>query len=300
VENAAYVHPHEVAALARRWPTYRGREIGTDNIRAWYEQVDENQQQRLLFKLLQNVRIFSDLQIREKLKTIHHSSIRPLLPEFVIRRRSDRRTDVVVTYVDGEAKSGQFYASRYATVNAIHPSSVISPVEFSKSLGSYVVKYGIVSAIVVVDDIIATGRSLAGNVSNFLSKNARVLQKQNVPIILVALAATPDGEAYVRTEVEKIEWADFDLGIGDLLSDQDFAFSGNGIWKDPDELARAKALCSDICSCIYRDSPLGYGGQGLLVVFPDTCPNNSLPILHSQAHPASKRKWNPLFPRLVD
>jgi hypothetical protein len=159
---------------------------------------------------------------------------------------------------------------------------------------------GTVRKIVIVDDIIATGRSLAGNVSAFLNRNTDVLQKLNVPIILVVLAATADGEAYVRTEVAKIDWVDFDLGICDLLSDRDFAFSRNGIWEDADESARAKALCTDIGSWIYRDNPLGYGDQGLLVVFPDTCPNNSLPILHSDAHSASKKKWRPLFPRLVN
>ena len=299
-EKAASIKPEEVVALARRWPTYQGREICTDDIRAWYEQVDEHRQQRLLFKILQNVKIFSEAQIRESLRTVHSSFVRPLLPDFVIRRRSDRRTDVALTYVDGEGKSGQYYASRYVEENSLHRKSLISPVEFSKSLEVYAANNGKLAVITILDDIIATGHSLAQNVTKFVNENESVLRKLNLPIILVALAATAEGEVHVRTEIGKIDWLDFDLRVCDPLVEREFAFSRNGIWTDVDELERAKALCIDLGASIYRNDPLGYGGQGLLIVFPDTCPNNSLPILHSSAHPASTRRWTPLFPRLVN
>lgn len=301
-EKEASVKPEEIVALARRWPTYQGKEIGTDEIRAWLEQVEENRQQRLLFKVLQNIKFLGETQIRQNLQTVHSSFIRPLLPPFVTRsrRRSDRRMDLVVTYVDGEGKSGQYYASRYAEENGLAPKSVISPVQFSKTLQAYVAKNGNLAAITIIDDIIATGQSLTKNIASFVEENSSVLRELNVPIIVVALAATIDGEAYVRTEIRKIEWLDFDLRVCDPLSEREFAFSRNGIWADVDELERARALCTNLGAWIYRDNPLGYGGQGLLVVFPDTCPNNSLPILHSSAHPASMKKWTPLFPRLVN
>ena len=38
----------QIVAPARRWPTYQGKEIGTDEIRAWLEQVEEKIQKRLL------------------------------------------------------------------------------------------------------------------------------------------------------------------------------------------------------------------------------------------------------------
>jgi hypothetical protein len=39
-EDAAYVQSDEVATLARGWPTYQGRNISCDEIRAWYEQIE--------------------------------------------------------------------------------------------------------------------------------------------------------------------------------------------------------------------------------------------------------------------
>ena len=53
-------------------------------------------------------------------------------------------------------------------------------------------------------------------------------------------------------------------------------------------------------SRIYQHHPLGYGGLGLLVVFPTTVPNNSLPILHSHSRTSSQHRWEPLFPRFTN
>ena len=58
----------------------------------------------------------------------------------------------------------------------------------------------------------------------------------------------------------------------------------------------AEALCRDIGSTIYKRSPFGFGGLGLLVVFPTTVPNNTLPMLHSASKEVD-RAWKPLFPR---
>jgi hypothetical protein len=87
----------------------------------------------LLFKLLQNVRFVGEVEIREKLRTVH-SFVRPLLPTHVATRRSVRRMDVAVTYVDGEGKSGQYYASRYAEENAIDSRAIFGPKNFGDAL----------------------------------------------------------------------------------------------------------------------------------------------------------------------
>jgi hypothetical protein len=133
--------------------------------------------------------------------------------------------DVVVTYVDGEGKSGQYYASRYAEENSLGRRCVISPVAFSKTLQAYVTKNGNPTVVTIIDDIIATGQSLVKNLASFVDENGPILRKLNVPLIIIALAATADGEAYVRTEIRKIDWLDFDLRVCDPLSERDFAFS---------------------------------------------------------------------------
>jgi hypothetical protein len=71
LENEALVRSEEVAALSRGWPTYQGKHVGTDDIRAWYQQVESIRDQRLLFELLKRTRVFNETHIRERLRAAH-------------------------------------------------------------------------------------------------------------------------------------------------------------------------------------------------------------------------------------
>ena len=133
-EDDAFVRSNEVADLVKNWPTYQGREITSDQVRAWLEQADGHRQQRLLFKLLQHVHFYGELEIREGLKTLHNSIRSSPATALVICRRSDRRSDVLLTYADGEGKSGQFYTSRYAEVNELSTKSIVAPYRFSEQV----------------------------------------------------------------------------------------------------------------------------------------------------------------------
>lgn len=89
---------------------------------------------------------------------------------------------------------------------------------------------------------------------------------------------------------------DIELRICDPLLNNYAAFEeNNNIWEDLNELEEAKALCVQIGAQVHKRNPLGYGKKAMLVVFPNTCPNNSLPILHAGQN--KKEGWQPLFPR---
>jgi hypothetical protein len=135
----------------------------------------------------------------------------------------------------------------------------------------------------------------------FISNNEQLLRDIMVPITAIALTATPQGEQYVRDALNKLE-LDVDLWVCELLTGNYFAFSEDtSFWTSPHDKEEAKALCVDLGAAIYHDAPLGFGNQGLLIVFPDTCPNNTLPILHSDGGSATGgAKWVPLFPRLTN
>jgi hypothetical protein len=123
----------------------------------------------------------------------------------------------------------------------------------------------------------------------------------NVPVTGIALTATSEGKQHVRSALSNVGWLDVDLRICELLAASNFAFSdGGSIWSSAEEREEAKALCTDLGATIYHDAPLGFGNQGLLIVFPDTCPNNTLPILHSHGQSGGAAKWAPLFPRLTN
>ncbi|MER9465385.1 ATP-binding protein [Mesorhizobium sp. M0482] len=298
-EDEAFVQSNEIAALVRRWPTYQGREITSDEVRAWFEQAEGYRQQRLLFKLLQHLRFYGDVEIREALKTLH-SFIRPSLPTFVIRKRTDRRSDVLLTYADGEGKSGQFYTSRYAETNGLAAKSIVAPYHFSEQVREKIEAGLKPAALLFLDDLVASGRSLARNLSRFVSANEALLREMSIPVTAMALAVTPDGDEMVRDAMGVFDWLQFDLRYVDIVGPQEQAFPEDlGIWTTQDEKERAKALCRDLGALIYPHNPFGFGDQGLLVSFPVNCPNNTLPILHSPSRAEASRSWHPLFPRAI-
>jgi AAA+ ATPase superfamily predicted ATPase len=298
-EDDAFVKSNEVSELVRNWPTYQGREITSDEVRAWFEQAEGHRQQRLLFKLLKHLRFYGEMEIREALKTLH-SMIRPTLPEFVIRKRTDRRLDVLLTYADGEGKSGQFYTSRYAEANGLAAKSIVAPYHFSENVLEKIEGGLSPSALLFLDDLVATGRSLSKNLGLFVEANEVLLRQLKIPVTAMAIAVTPDGEEAVRVSMARFDWLQFDFRYVDILGPGQQAFSeGLGIWSSQDEKERAKALCRDVGAMIYPQNPLGFGDQGLLVSFPVNCPNNTLPLLHSPSRADASRSWRPLFPRAV-
>jgi hypothetical protein len=299
-EQAAYVTSGEITELVEAWPNYRGRQTTSEDVRAWLQQRGDYQAQRLLFKLLKHLRFFSQQEVREYLRMAHNQMVRPLLPVKVTSKRSERRGDIVVTYLDGPAKSGASYAAKYAEENAIQSSCVIEASSFSTQLIALEKKSDeFPRALVFVDDIVGTGKTLSGGIRNFLGKNKNMILERSLKVVLIVLCATPEGETLVRKTISNLDDVDIDLRICEPLTQTVFPpGEESGWWESKEEKEKAKALCVELGAAIYKDAPLGYGFQGLSVVFPETCPNNSLPILHSSD--GRQGGWKPLFQRPVN
>lgn len=293
-ENAAVVLSAEIVELVRSWSTYRGVAIGTDEVRAWMEQVESHRDQRILFKILQKTTIYTEAYIREKLRNLHRTLL-GLLPEYVRKSNRDRRNDIVVTYVDGVAKSGATYASLYAEENLISADMVVSKEGFESKVQE-LKNANSLSAVVIVDDIAATGRTLEELITGFCADNEELLK--GVPVKVFSIVSTAVAQKRVTDRISEIESVDIEFRTSEVLGTDKYAFSSDMAgWDTRDEFEHAKALCESLGARIYRRNPLGFGGQGLLVVFPSTVPNNTLPILHSHSKVGSGKTWKPLFPR---
>lgn len=298
-DDAAYVQSNEIVDLAARWPTYRGQRISTEQIREWLDQVDSFQDQRLLFTLLENTKFFDEAEVSERLQAFFRK-IRSDLPEFVIRRRSDRRKDVWVTYADGEGKSGQSYGVRFVEENKISARGILPPAAFTSEARKRLEGDERPATLVFIDDLVGTGKSLSKNLIRFFEANQDIIMELNIPVHIMILIATPEGEERIRDNIRKFEWLNFDITYGEMVSDRFEAFaSGSGYWRNSDDRDRAKSLCEDLGVGIYPGNPLGFGDRGLTVVFPANCPNNSLPILHSPSVSGASKAWKPLFPRII-
>ena len=296
-EDAAYVRPLEVDALVKHWSIYKGRTISGGEVRAWLEQRESLREQRMLFKLLQRLRFLSESEVREKLR-VAYSMVTPHVPPRVQSKRSDRRRDLLVTYVDGEAKSGQFHAARFAEENSIDRRCVIEPRQFAARAEQHEIDLNTETrAVIIVDDIVGTGESLSGHVSAFIAENLEFLKNRNPFVGVIALLATAAGEDALRATLSGLPYADVDLRICETLDERYIAFPDDGMryWENAEQMQAAKALCRSIGARLWKTHPFGYGDQGLLVVFPSSCPNNTLPLLNLAAKEPGG--WQPLFPR---
>ena len=243
----------------------------------------------MLFELLKRTRVFSEAHIRERLKSAH-ALLRSSLPEFVIRKRGERRTDVLLTYIDGEGKSGQSYASLYAEENGIVAECVTGLSGFRANFLRHVEKYGQIAALIVMDDIAATGSSLSENIAKLITEFGDLLK--DVKVRVITLVATTIAQARILRDIQKGQDLDIDFMSCEILPEETYAFqTAKSVWRSEEEAARAKALCTNLGARTYKQNPLGYGGMGLLLVFPTTVPNNSLPILHSYARTGSGQGW---------
>jgi hypothetical protein len=258
--------------------------------------VQSNLDQRILFKLLKRLRLVSEKDIREKLN-LAHATVRRLTNPRIPPTRAQRRYDVVVTYVDGEGKSGQYYASKYAEENLISTQCVIGQSDFARRIQDLEKARGKVSGIVIVDDVVATGGSLLTNLRGFLVENPMIRERM-IPVIAVVLLATTTGESVLRDAMVTEMGNNIDLRVCENAETTLQAFGDQKAWASVAEAEQARSLVRSLGARIYRNHPLGYGDLGLLVVFPQTVPNNSLPILHSQAKGTDR--WEPLFRRPVN
>ena len=199
-EDLAYVKSTEIVALADNWDSYQGRQISDEKIRAWLDQVPSNVEQRLLFKLLQNIRFINDFEVREKLVNAH-AWVNGKLPPLVRTSRAQRRKDIYVSFADGHGKSGAYFASIYANVNKINSSNVISPADLSRAFRKD--RKLAQKALVIVDDFIGTGKNLLERLTTLEEVFQQASIGVDVPLSVIVLAGTVAGEKRVRAYLEQ-------------------------------------------------------------------------------------------------
>lgn len=295
-ELASAISSKDVVELTKGWTTYRGQLIGPESVQAWLQQVDSPLDRAILFQLLKRVKFVNESHIREMLREAY-SMLRRELPVPITRSKNERRRDILVTYVDGEGKSGAYYANLFADENRISSDCIISKTSFSENFKDW--SNDSISAVVIIDDLAATGDSLSGNVSQFLKSHVGLLSKTKIRVI--SLLATEKATKKIRREFDKLAEFDLDFRTCETLLPENQALPDDHTgFKTADDWSKAKALLEDLGSKIDKRRPLGFGNLGLLVVFPHNTPNNTLPILRSYSKSSHRsEKWEPLFERVT-
>lgn len=286
-EEQLSIRAGEIVPLVSRWGTYRGEKITEDRVRAWLAQFGDAGEQRLMFRILENLKFYNFSQIRDKMREAHDIVTRHTTRKFEQRKR--KRADIIISYLDGPAKSGAHYARVYADENQIYADNVVERSQICARLA----QLEDCQALVFIDDVIGSGRSGGDYLARLQGDCGEVLTNRAIRMCFVAICGVEDGRAAVEHRAEELGM-NVTVHLCEPLDESSRCFSDkSSVFPDPIERGRARELARRFGGRLVKNNPLGYAGGELMVVFESNCPNNTLPILW-----ADGPDWVPLFRRV--
>lgn len=281
------VQSQEITALTQSWGTYRGVRITEDQVRSWLEQFGEPPEQRLMFTLLQHVKFYTHAHLRQKIVEAHG-----IVTRGTVRKMEEgklKRSDILISYLDGPAKSGAQYAKLYADENSIYADNVIELGKLKKTLSDR----DDFQVLVFIDDIIGSGKSGETYLTRLHEDCGDIIRERQLKLCVIGICGLEAGKTRVEHTAEKLGLP-VRMSVCDPLGDDARCFSDSSpVFSDPISRQRARELAIRYGSRLEKSAPLGYADGQLLVVFESNCPNNSLPVLWKRS-----KEWSPLFERV--
>jgi hypothetical protein len=289
-EQRIRIRPDELIQLVKKWPHFKGRVVTDVQVRAWIEQESDARDQRALFELLNGVIFYPDSFIRDKLADLDKAVRNGLAPW--VRDRKVKRSDILVSYLDGLDKSGAHLARLYAEVGSIYTDNVVEPSRISDTLG----KRDNIQALVFVDDFVGTGKSAKEYLTKIDKSIAQIANEKGIKIVFGAVVAFHSGWSLLEQHVDTLSIGPrIVLHRSIMLEETEKCFSSQATnFSSAEYRQRARRIASHWGNILEKKCPLGFGALELGLVFEHTCPNNSLPILWSES---TSPRWVPLFKR---
>lgn len=289
-EDKAFVTDREIVTLTNSWDSYRSSKVTTHHVNAWLDQFADNFERRLMFKLLESITFYSESKIREKLRIIHEYVKRNVV--FSIKDDEKRTRAILLSSFDKPTKSSSSYARMYAAENKIISHNIASLDEISKKLEEDVDQR--ISTLVFIDDIIASGGSIIDGIKKLNQTCGEAIVKRNIKVVIATICGLESGKEAIEKKVVSELSFNIEIYMCDILNDSNRCFTNESlIFEDATIKQRAREVAQTYGVKLQRKQPLGFDGGQLLIVFCDTCPNNSLPVLWCSSEPS----WTPLFRR---
>lgn len=284
-DQAVRVTYEEARLLAENFEGYtNGGSMSADRILAYLKQFGTNQDQRRIFRILQQVR-FVGLSMEQAAARAAWELVRDNLQA---GGPGWNRSNVLVTYCDGPGKSQSAIGRHF--VNAMGSSPSLNLVDFERLRSK--VQEGRVDAVIIIDDFVGTGQSLVEGTRRLLDEVP--LAGTNCLLGVFAVTGTADGIQRVRSALD--DWpADRILTTCiEELGERDKALALERFTSEAEHIATSE-LVRSWGERLEPKAPLGFGDCQSLTVFGRTTPNCSLPILWKRS--SGSRQFEPLFPR---
>lgn len=291
-EEQLRVKHDEINSLAQSWKTYRGKEITTDIIREWLEQFKNIEDQRYIFKLLENIKFYNYNEIVEKMQDLFSEVKKEIkkAEKFIVKEKGKlKRDDVIISYLDSSpAKSGAEYAKIFTEANNIYKDNTINIDKLEKKL----TEIKSINALVFIDDFIGTGNSIIENLTPIIYQFKELIREKNILVFIGAVTGFQEAKHKIENFAAENDFPVI-VRLIDPLNNSNKCFDNSSlIYTKPIERDKAKEICYKIGLNLEKQQPLGFGNCQATVVFPNTCPNNSLPILWKET-----KEWKPIFKR---
>ena len=296
-EEQLRIKSTEVDELLDQLGTYKSQKISSNRIIKWLSQFGEPSNQRLIFKLLKRLKFYNDNEIRTILELMYHEVqrragklgfVRVLEPR---KKKSEgiklKRNDFLVSYIDAFAKSGSDYSKKFVEANNIYYELATDFNSIPKLLEKESIKI-----LLLVDDISVTGKSFVDNIKKLNKICGEQIRRRNILIFVSLITGFLKAKQRIEDTLIELDIKG-EVLIMNPLTEEDRCFSDNSkVFDQEHERILTKELCTRIGSTLEKQHPLGYEDSQLAVVFPDTCPNNTLPIFWKK-----NKDWEPLFER---
>ncbi|WP_439490304.1 phosphoribosyltransferase-like protein [Algoriphagus sp.] len=236
---------------------------------------------------------------------------KPSVPQISLAKRLlkdlKRNNPIFITAIGSYGKSGTamiYYVTHvpyyrensklFAIIDNSNRLNIKNAVNLKKDQTPILSK-NLLQQIVIVDDIIGSGDSLIKYIKNELIPVMNSIGLK-FSIHILSLIALQEGIENVKSSIPKIN-----LYFYGKVVEKSFEYKSK-VFGYPIKRMKFKVFCEKYGKGLYNsgrpdniDYPLGHKDSQMLVVFPHSTPNNTIPILWS-----NKSKWYPLFPRSTD
>lgn len=293
MEEKVKIRTEEIIEILPKIKIYRGKETTQSDIRSWLEQFGDTFDQRLIFKLLQNFKLYAELEIRNKMELIFGVIRGEFAKRGIVRiidNQRKKRDEILVSYLDkSPGKGASYFTKLFADVNNIYTDNVCAPELIEKKL----IENSAIKSLVIIDDFIGSGNTLANNVKAYFDSSlCDVLREKKIFTNICAVTGFVESKEKLEDRFLYLD-VEIKVVIADLLNEEDRCFSStSSIFATPAEAKQAKNICLQKGEILDPKFPLGYSNCECLIAFPMNCPNNTLPIFWKETS-----NWQALFKR---
>jgi hypothetical protein len=252
-------HEAEINRVVERWGALKT----VEEIEDWLLNFADDEERSLALRVLLHIRYYDLNRMRRWCKALYS--------RLGIILGSPASNAIFVTF-GGPAKSGEVIARYYYSVNNVHPKRFVTDRDLIRPRRDGV--------YVILDDFISSGRQMV----RFWQRLPPAWKECRW--LCSALLGYERGIQNVQLNTR------MEVLIAETFTDRDKVFSPYGNVFSQAELERAKQIFLRYGKRLWPNHPLGYEDGQALVVFHDSVPNNTLPVIWSNKH-----GWQPIFGR---